>query len=80
MPEARTSLCILAMNLSAFTNSKMAHIPDMEKEHSNPDLVGYTANTDMPDFHFRRIGTTSTANKFAQVSVNFNLESITKVI
>ena len=64
-------LCIITVN--SFTNSKSAHVPDTEVENTNPDLVGYMATKDTPNFHFRRIGTTSAATEFAQVSVDFNL-------
>ena len=80
MPRSYTSCCVLVLSLvsvNAFTNSKSAHVPDTEEEHTNLDLVGYTATKDTPNFHFRRIGTTSAATEFAQVSVDFNLQSIT---
>ena len=65
------------ISVNAFTNSKSAHVPDTERENTNPDLVGYTATKDTPNFHFRRIGTTSAATEFAQVLVDFDLVKIT---
>ena len=67
--------CVISVE--AFTNSKAAHIPDTEKGNTNPDLVGYTATKDTPNFHFRRLGTTSAATEFAQVSVDFDLLKLT---
>ena len=65
----------LALAASAFTNTKVAHIKDSKKEHRNPDLVGYTSTAETPDFHFRRLGTTSAATEFAQVSVKLDLNN-----
>ena len=50
------------------------------EEHKNPDMVGYTASAETPDFHFRRIGTTSAATEYAQVTVKFNLVKLRKHI
>ena len=60
----------------AFTNSKTAYVKETAEEHQNPDIVGYTAHMDIPDFHFRRIGTTSAATEFAQVTVKFDLNKL----
>ena len=64
----------------AFTNSKSAHVSEAAEEHKNPDMVRYTASAETPDFHFRRIGTTSTATDYAQVTVKFNLVKLRKHI
>ena len=66
----------LVITASAFTNTKVAHIEDARKEHDNPDLVGYTSTAETPDFHFRRLGTTSAATEFAQVTVKFDLNKL----
>ena len=50
------------------------------REHENPDMVGYSSTTDTPDFHFQHMGTTSATTEFAQVSVSFDLKSISKHI
>ena len=66
----------LVITASAFTNTKVAHVEDTRKEYDNPDLVGYTSTADTPDFHFRRLGTTSAATEFAQVTVKFDLNKL----
>ena len=68
--------CSLAIMANTFTNTKIAHLEEALKDHSNPDLVGYTATTDTPDFHFRRIRMTSAATEFTQVSVKFYLNKL----
>ena len=47
-------------------NTKSAHVEEAAEENRNPDVVGYTASAETPDFHFRRIGTTSAATEYAQ--------------
>ena len=64
----------------AFTNSKSAHVSEAAEEHKNQDMVGYTASAEAPDFHFRRIGTTSAATEYAQVTVKLNLVKLRKHI
>ena len=68
--------CSLAIMANAFTNTKVAHVKEALKDHSNPNLVGYTATTDTPDFHFRIIGTTSATTEFAQASAKFDLNKL----
>ena len=77
-----TLLTITLLNTKtfAFTNTKEAHVHEVGKEHANPDIVGYTASVETPNFHFRRIGTTSAATEFAQVTVSFDIVKLRRHI
>ena len=74
------ALCLLTVRTTAYTNTKTAHVSQVAKEHPKPDMVGYTAMAETPNFHFRCIGTMSASTEFAQVTVKFNLSKLRRHI
>ena len=74
------ALSLITMRTMTYTNTKTAHISQVAKKHLNPNMVGYTATAEMPDFHFRCVGTMSAATEYAQVTVKFNLAKLRRYI